>query len=368
MNVLYYLHEYQTVMSQWQRWHIIDELGRHGVNVEIVNPLAFDSVAAANEGILERLSANKYDLFMTPFNEEDLYIDTLKQIKAIGIPTLLICFDNLKIPFFHKNIAPLFDLVWLTSVETEYLFKRWGANTIFLPYAANPYYLQAAPVTDEIERVGFIGTPHGSRINRINLLIQNGIPTTVHTKTTNVSQSLMEASAQSYAKAIADDLKYKIGRKLALGALKNKFSHRSLEVSNPNLSVCDVIPFEELAAANARYALQLSFTEANSTGLLKNPVDIVNLRNFEIPMSGGIQFARYSPELASYYEDGKEIVLYRSEEEMIDKARFYLRPDQAENRAQIRRAARARSESEHTWYCRFTKVFDRLGLQYEGNC
>ena len=39
MNVLYYLHEYQTVMSQWQRWHIVDELDRHGVSVEILNPL-----------------------------------------------------------------------------------------------------------------------------------------------------------------------------------------------------------------------------------------------------------------------------------------------------------------------------------------
>ena len=346
----------------------MDELGRHDINIEVVNPLNFDSVEAANEGLLKQLSTKQYDLFMTPFNEEDLFVDTLKQIKATGVPTVLICFDNLKIPFFHKNIAPLFDLVWLTSVETEYLFKRWGANTIFLPYAANPYYLRAGRVDDEVERVGFIGTPHGSRINRINLLVQNGIPTTVHTKTTNVSQSLMEASAQSYAKAIADDLKYPIGWKLAMGAVKNKFSHRALEVSNPNLAICEVVPFEELAAANARYALQLSFTEANSTGLLKNPVDIVNLRNFEIPMSGGIQFARFSPELASYYEDGKEIVLYRSEEEMIDKAKFYLRPDQAENRARIRQAARARSESEHTWYCRFSKIFDRLGLQYEGNC
>ena len=33
-------------------------------------------------------------------------------------------------------------MVWLTSVETENLFKKWGASTIFLPFAANPNFFK----------------------------------------------------------------------------------------------------------------------------------------------------------------------------------------------------------------------------------
>lgn len=76
--------------------------------------------------------------------------------------------------------------------------------------------------------------------------------------------------------------------------------------------------------AYSNYALALNVTELRNTYLLKNPIYKLHLRTFEIPMCGGIEFTTYNDELASYFEEGKEIVFYKSKEEMIDKVRFYL--------------------------------------------
>lgn len=80
-------------------------------------------------------------------------------------------------------------------------------------------------------------------------------------------------------------------------------------------------------------------------------------------MCGGLQFASYNEELASYFEEDKEIVLYRSKEEMLDKAKFYLDSSHSNQVMNMKVAARKRAENEHTWNIRFTKVFENLGLK-----
>ena len=93
------------------------------------------------------------------------------------------------------------------------------------------------------------------------------------------------------------------------------------------------------------------------TYLLRTPVHKIHLRTFEIPMCGGLQFAPYLDELAGYFEDGKEIVLYRTKEEYIDKAKFYLRSNKGSERRIMKINARKRAEQEHTWTNRFNNVF-----------
>jgi len=177
MRILYYFAERDTLMYQWQRFHIFDELSLCGIEIEVFNPLHFSSASESNLQLINKLEKDNFDLFMTPLNEDYLYIDTLKRIQQLSFPTLLICHDNLVVPFYHKNICKYFDLVWLTSQETEKLFNTWGAKTIFLPYAANPT-LFTPSYTDEsedINRVCFVGTPYGSRVNMINHLKPNGL-------------------------------------------------------------------------------------------------------------------------------------------------------------------------------------------------
>lgn len=363
MRILYYFRNLDTMIFQWQRFHIFDELKMHGIYIDVVSPTDFESIEEANQVLLAQAKLNRYDMFLTSFNEDFLEISTLSEIKKRGIPTVLFCPDNLTVPFRHQTIGRYFDLVWLTAKETEYLFRRWGCTTIFQPYAANPFFLKPHYVDSEICRVGFIGTPHGSRIDRINTLLSGQVPVTIHSAETSLNHKLIKEKPTKYLRVLADDMRFPIGRKLAVAAIKDKLFHRELNDPYGILEKRDPVPLEQLSEANGRYALVLSLTDADSTGVLKKPVPIVNLRNFEIPMSGGIQFTTYSEELASYFEPDKEIVMANSKDEFIDKAVFYLKPENARVRKNIRLAARKRAVEEHTWYHRFGALFNALGIQ-----
>lgn len=362
IKILYYFTNYDNMMFQWQQFHIVDELKTHGCYIDILSPLDYVNIEAANLGIKARVDKEKYELFMTCLNEEYLQKETLSYIKSKGIPTLLFNPDNLTIPFNHKKDAPLFDLVWLTSSETEYLFKRWNCKTVFLPYAANPYFLKPDDSKPEINRIGFIGTPHGSRVARLNTLIEAGLPITIHTRTANSGTTGTKASTKEYLKKFGNYAKYPIGWKLGYAAVLEKLKKPTLHKDYENVLFEDPVPWEEFAAYNSCYSMMLSFTDARSTGVLKHPVKVINLRNFEIPMSGGLQLTLYSEELASYFANDKEIIMGKTMEECVDKARFYMRDENAELRHQMKQAARKRAESEHTWYNRFSKIFEILGI------
>lgn len=365
MEIIYYFKEKNTLMDKWQTYHIFDELKRHNINVTVFNPLKYNSLEESNEKLINHIKTKKYDLFMTPHNSRNIYIETVAKIKEVGIPTLLICFDNLIVPFNHKDIAKYFDLVWLTSEETEEMFKKWGATTIFNPYAANPFLMEPK-FTEEILSVVFIGTPYGSRINMINILIENNISVDLFANKNGYKQA-------SERKQILDDYiipmynlsRFKIGRRVLMGALIQKIKYKAiLDYDNRNLSVNAPVSLIELNELYSNYALSLSSTAARNTGVLKNPVDIINLRSFEIPMSGGLQICKYNSELAGYFEEDKEILFYRSYNELIEKTKYYLRPENNKKRMMIKEAARKRAESEHSWFERFKKVFNHLGLYY----
>ena len=83
-------------------------------------------------------------------------------------------------------------------------------------------------------------------------------------------------------------------------------------------------------------------------------------RDFEIPMSGGLYLTEYSPELERVFKIEKEILTYRTFDELVKKIQYLLdHPDKAED---IRKAGHRRAISEHTWEMRFEKIFMLMEL------
>lgn len=363
MEIVYFFKDYSIPMYQWQHVHIIDELKRHDCNIKIISPLDFSSTEEANDSLLCYISTNRVDLFMTPHNHEDLYVETLVEIKKLGVPTLLICFDSLIVPFLHYKIAPYFDLVWLTSRETKPLFDRLGVNSVFLPYAANPNLSRS---DEAINGVGFVGTPYGSRANMINSLTQNGVSVYCHClKRQGDTQDTVDEpmSALSQGQIGLEFLKFRQGRKVVEGAIVNKLKKAAQLDNNDFLHKVEAVHPSDLYRVYPKYSLALASTAARNTGVLKQPLFIVNLRSFEIPMSGGLQICQYTEEMAEYFEEDKEIVFYRSSEEMVEKAKFFCQPKQDALRQKMRSAARKRAEENHTWFIRFSEVYRLLNIK-----
>lgn len=360
MNILYFWAEENNNMSQWQRIHIFDELEKEGHTIEVFNPLNFNSNDHANLSIKKDFQKRKSmpDLFMSCMSSDYLFRDTIELIKKMGIPTLLICFDNLHVPFIHKKTAPLFDLVWLTSIETQYLFKKWGCNTIFLPYAANPYKFKSS-FKHEIPAIGFIGSLYGARLNKIRFLADNNIKCNVYSNKVNSTNNKYDASTVNFFYEL---LKFPVGRSVLKGAIKNKLqlNFPSKLIDDKKINYYPSVVFEDMIQLYSNLNLSLGVTELRNTYLLSKPLFKLHLRTFEIPMSGGLQITSYTDELANYFEDDKEIILYKNNEEFLDKTKFYMSKKNSKIRLEMKTNARKRAIGEHTWFNRFNKVFSSI--------
>lgn len=374
MKILYYFPEKPTPMYGWQRVHFFDELKRNNINIHSYNPLQCNNWDEANEEILKLVKQKHFDLFLCSIcNEHMLYVDTLQEIKRHGLPTVSFRPDNLSIPFNDKLLAPHFDLLWLTSKETKYLYDKWGVNTVFAPYAANPFAFYHTKLPIE-RKVCFIGNPYGSRTKMMNELTTNGIELVVHhgkgkerKEGNQQNKEITDLKLKIYHRGRfqkrIERLSFKEGRKLYyaeflcrhLGGIKN------LE-KNEYLTILPSIEFNQICNFYSKYALSLASTSTGFTDILSNPLPVINLRNFEIPMSGGIEFCRYNPELAEYFEEGREIVFYHDEKDMIEKATYYLQKASDSVIANMKENARKKAEKEHTWNNRFSLIFKTVGI------
>src|SRR5262249_7775585 len=86
-------------------------------------------------------------------------------------------------------------------------------------------------------------------------------------------------------------------------------------------------------------------------------------RDFECPGVGACYLTTYNWELAAHYELGKEILCYRSLEELIEMHGYYRkRPAEC---LRIAQAAWRRCTCDHTWEIRFRRIFQEAGFQLE---
>lgn len=356
-------------MSEWHFVQIFDELEHYDIHFDIFNPWEYQSYEVANDALISKLKNDRsYDLFMNCASSEMLFEDTMEKISLLPIPKLLICFDNLHAPFMHKAIAPFFDLVWLTSWETEPMFRKWGCKTVFLPYASNPFAFHDY-FKKNISKVCFVGTPYGTRSMMFNNLSQGNVDVDVFCKTIakdcqpEPKPMAFTSSKESRLRVVSNLISFPIGRKVIYSGIKKIILKPQSLISSSHLTMLNQLSYEEMNKAYSNYALSLNVITLRNTAVLKHPVQKLHLRTFEIPMSAGLELVEYNYELAGYFSD-KEMVFYHDKEEMVDKAKFYTNPQNEKLVREMKLKARQKAVKEHCWMNRFSVTFDILGLKY----
>ena len=89
--------------------------------------------------------------------------------------------------------------------------------------------------------------------------------------------------------------------------------------------------------------------------------DDINMRNFEIASSGAFQLTNWIPTLSEVFEDGKHLVTYKTLDEMVEKAKYYLKHE--EEREKIALAGREHFLKYHTYRARILKILEVLGVK-----
>jgi spore maturation protein CgeB len=92
-------------------------------------------------------------------------------------------------------------------------------------------------------------------------------------------------------------------------------------------------------------------------------IEGVNCRLFEAAGCGAFQIADWKPALPDLFEPEREIVTFRTQQDLKEKVDYYLaHPDE---RQEIADRAYARAHQEHTYERRLEKMFEILGLRKE---
>jgi spore maturation protein CgeB len=107
--------------------------------------------------------------------------------------------------------------------------------------------------------------------------------------------------------------------------------------------------------------ISLGFTKVGQTHLSDQPIKQVRLRDFEAPMSGAFYLVEHCDELEQFFIPNQEVVCFSDKNELIEKARYYLKHES--EREKIRRAGQKRAQEEHSWQKRFTDAFKIMGMK-----
>lgn len=387
LNIVHYQPHPGGFMFQWQEIHFLNELRQAGHQVRSLNPMkdlgrkgSAEEYSDLGLKALRRIqSEGRVDLFICTSGDLAITSDAIKSIKTMGIPTLRMSFDDFAAPFRGKKTASAYDLVWTTVPENEALLQSYGATTVVLPFAANPVTFAPPPPEDAVQEwagVGFIGSAYGARAKHVSTLASAAIPVKVYGRSPEAvyGKGVAANPAVRAGKAflqnwnfVTESLVFPSGRSCLNASLKRAIlglaRQESAAGSGENMPEFLKGPsFQDFSKTINGVALSLGSTELASTFVLKKPLHFVRLREFEVPMSGGIHLVNRSNEILRHFEEDKHILCYSSDEELIDKARFYSSPKALNFRIAMRQSARQYSLEHHTWNHRFLVIFRLLNL------
>ncbi len=367
--------------------HMIDELRRARHEVLHINPAArlgrYDKAEVYGQVTVDEVrkfqEAGGCDLFFATAVDHLLPPDAVREIGRMGIPTVNLNMDDLTHPYRVKKLTPCFDLVWTSVRENLHVIRRYGARKLVqMPFAANPHTFHPVDVaeSDEQRAVCFIGACYGARARAVGSLARAGVPVKVYGASPfkvyggdRLPVPALRALFyyQEGWERLVKSLSYESGRACIRAALIRSVEATVRDVPEKHLKEGSVEyaegpSFADMPLYMSRAAVTLGSMEVASSFVLRSPLFFIRFREFEAPMCGAVHLANSYPELKECFEEDREMIFYDGFEDLVDKARFWLDPARDTRRREIRRAARARAEGEHTWRHRFRRCLDLLGI------
>jgi len=242
--------------------------------------------------------------------------------ETLGVPLVNMCLDDKQSwkglwlgeqRGLQIDMAPVFDMTWTSARVATGWYLAEGGRPIYMPEGCNASFYKPVNISKDIN-VSFVGQAYGFRNSVMRYLARNNMKIEV------------------------------FGRGWRGDTVTDKDKVEIFCRSHINLGIGGIGAAEYLTNVKGR--------------------------DFEIPCTGGgMYLTSFNPDLALHYNIGKEIVCYRSRDEMLELIRYYLKhPDEAHEIAQ---AGRERCLKDHRWLHRYKKILQILGIidnGPHGNC
>lgn len=307
-----------------------------------------------------------FDLFLSYLTSVDIHHSVLGELGKKSIPMANFSCNNTHQFNLASEIARHFDFNLYSEKHAKSKFDGISANSIWFQMSANPTYYYPAKTSFKYD-VSFVGSAYAKRVFYMKELISNGIipdcfgPNWLINKPYPKLKKLKK-EAESLLNNITHILVTDYQKRFDLSSKINYYDTLNYIRHKIKSHLHYPVPEEQMVNVFNESRINLGFLEVFTEDRTGESTiqQHLHLREFEVPMCGGLYITNYSDELVEFFEPDYEVLVYKNEIELRDKIRYYLNNEEEANR--IRQNAFQRSIKEHTCQTRFKKLFKEMNI------
>ena len=295
------------------------------------------------------------DLTITYFSDSHLEAGAIDRVRERVGPVVNFFCNNVHQFHLVRRTAKHYVACLVPEAEALARYEAAGATPLYFPMAANPAIYRPVPTASRYDAT-FAGQRYGDRTAGMLALREAGVD--AHAFGQHWGQGATAgATPAARGASVARVLQLVLQGRNPFLAARDRRDWERLRSRHPE-ALHGPVGDEAYVALFSESRISLGFLVLGDTHRTRQPLRQIRLREFEAPMAGAFYLTGWIEEMARHYEVGKEIVCYRSLEEMVDLARHYLAHDT--ERERIRRAGHDRAKRDHTWQRRFDGLFTEL--------
>ena len=335
------------------------------------------------EQILDEVRAahrqSPLDLFLGYFYNAHFDPAGFDELRRLGVPSVNFYCNSTHQFDLVAAVAAKVDFAWHVEKEARHSYLAVGANPVWVQMGADPNLYAPRPNSLRASKACFVGQRYADRDRWVAALIRAKVPidiygmgwgAAVEPPSASSAKSFvylgrrrpMAGTLESYAVATRDMFQREGQIQGAKRLIRQWQYRRETKLLSQLFETCARGPIPYVRDVFSSYEVCLNFSNVWSDGMPGSKlIPHVRLRDFEAPMCRAAYITGYTDEIAEFYELGTEIETYRSDEELVDKIRFYLANPLASER--LRDAGHIRALRDHTWRRRFEKLFQKIAVQ-----
>ena len=340
MRILYVAHKYDYGHPErgpsFEHYNFYESLHALGHDIDyfdLGSMLHTHGRDAMNEMLVERVRRTSPDFLFCCLTEDELDPDVVSSVtsETDTVTFNWFCDDHWRFEDFTSRWAPCFSYASTTALSALPKYAAIGYNNVIKTQwaaADSLYHPRGRPLAHDVT---FVGQVYGDRPAMIQALRTAGLDVQTWGTGWNV---------RSWHKAVS--------RLPVIGPAAGR-RWRDRVAASSRSSQDDMLAIFE----QSRVSIDLVASSHGAEPQIKG-------RTFEVPACGGFLLDGRAQGIEEYFELGKELVTYDDLDDLIEKARYFLRHES--EREAIRAAGTRRTLAEHTYRDRFRVIFDRIGI------
>ncbi len=302
--------------------------------------------ARMNNFLLEVFQSEKPELMFVFLFENELDPKIITRIsKSKNVITMnWFADDHWRFDNYSRYWAPHFNWVVTTDFEAVPKYKAMGYNNVILSQWACNHFLYRKLNLEQKYDVSFIGQAYGNR------------------------RSIIEAIRKTGVDVLTRGHGWDSGR-ASQKEMIEIFNQSKINLNLSNASVKSISGWMGYVDRFALYTPGVKRIWRKMRSLINfgspkgEAIYQIKGRNFEVPGCGGFFLTDYVKGLDNYYSLDKDIVCYKSINELTDKIHYYLQNDNL--RKKIAFSGWKKTLDSHTYVHRFNDIFLKIGLDFD---